>query len=292
MDIKELLKPKGAKETIGKYILRIDGKPKTSKTTMAVTASRFCPPPKEWDAAKPAVLSDMLWLQFEPGALEYPLTKGLQVPNVLDWSGFGITVQDIYPAIQALPDMAKEYRAAGVRTVVVDTLTSFNTLLLRDVVGAFPEGSMDRIRSYGRVDEIHNLLFDSLRAMELNIIGIVHLKHFAPFGIEGGKSDSAQKMAAQAQKQVDKVEASTVGGLSANFIPDMRPGPAGRWGRLATQVLVSQPRRVTVRAGVQEIEYGFEALPSDDFGAGGRWDLKGFQPGYLRPILESKYPNT
>lgn len=285
----QLLQPK--KPEFKNFILRIDGQPKSSKTTLAITTSRQCPPPAQWDAKKPVELTDIMWLSFEPNALMYPASRGVTVTNQLDWSDESWTLNDLVPAIKALPAAAEQYRAAGVTTIVVDTLSAFNRFLLREIIErpAY-ERDMDRIRAYGRVDEMHYLLFDSLRAMKMNIVGIVHLQAFAPFGEDGGNSASAMAMKAQAEKQVTKLEANQVAGMRTDYVPDMRPKPAGHWARLSDAVLVAKPRQVTVRAGVQELKYEFIAQTTDgEFSAGGRWALPPVQDGFLRPHIEARY---
>lgn len=275
-----------------RYILRIDGQPKTSKTTLAVTASRLCPNPAQWDAKKPVELTDMLWMQFEPNALMYPASRGIIVPNVLDWSDQDLTIGDLQPAIKALPEIAKQYRDQGVTTIVVDTLSAFNRFLLREIIERPNyEKDMDRIRAYGRVDDMHYLLFDSLRATGLNIIGIVHLQAFQPFGeSDDAKTAAQQAMNAQAEKQTSKVEAQSVAGMRTDFIADIRPKPAGHWARLSDAVLVAKPALVPVSAGKKAMKYQFVAQTDGEFSAGGRWDLPAVNDGYLRPHVEAKYP--
>ena len=287
--LQQLLQPK--KPEFKNFILRLDGQPKSSKTTLALTTSLQCPPPATWDAKKPTVLKDIMWMTFEPNALMYPASRGVTVANQLDWSDESLTLADLKPAIQALPAAAEQYRAQGVTTVVVDTLSAFNRFLLREIIERPTyEKDMDRIRAYGRVDEMHYLLFDSLRAMKMNIVGIVHLQAFQPFGEDGGNTPAALAMKAQAEKQTVKLEANQVAGMRTDYVPDIRPKPAGHWARLSDAVLVAKPRQVTVRAGVQEMKYEFIAQTTDgEFSAGGRWALPPINDGYLRPHIEAKY---
>ena len=289
--LEDLLKPKAP--TFDRFILRLDGQPKTSKSTLAVTASAQVPPPAQWDAKKPVDVTDMLWITFEPNALMYPASRGINIKHQLDWSDESLSIADLEPAIKALPAMAEQYRAAGVRTVVVDTLTTFNRLLLRDIIDR-PEykADMERIRAYGRVDEKHYLLFDMLRAMKMNVIGIVHLQAFQPFG-ESDDARSATQVAMNkaAEKAVDKIQAGAIAGARSDFIPEMRPKPAGHWARLSDAVLVAKPRSVTVRASVSELKYEFVAQPTGEFSAGGRWDLGTVNDGFLRPHITKKYGN-
>ena len=287
--LQQLLQPKAVSELTGNYKLRIDGQIKSGKTTLALTASAQCPHPSKWDAKNPVEITDMLWIMTEPFALEYAQHNGVHVKHVLDWSDPALTIRELEPAIKALPAAAEQYRAAGVKTVVWDTLSTTNARLIRDIVGAFPEGSMDRIRAYGKVDEKHYLIFDMLSAMRMNVLSIVHLQAFIPFGEEGGKSESAQKMADAAAKQVTKVEAMNAAGMRSDFIPDMRPKPAAKWGRLSNNVLVMRPQEVVISAGKKDMKYGFVAQPSEEYSAGGRWNLKGQQDAYLRPHIEKFY---
>jgi hypothetical protein len=270
--------------------VRIDGAPKTGKTTLALTASKFCPPQSEWNPAKPVELSDLVWIGFEENCLLYAQRRGLKVPNFLDWSGASLTYRDLAPAIKSLPGAMKQYRDNGCTTIVVDTLSAFESMLIRDIV-VEPDYAkdMDRVRAYGRVNDAHDMLFDKLRETGMNFIGLVHLNVNQPFGEDGGNSAAAEAMKRQAEKTHDKVGAASVAGLSTAFIPAMRPKAAGRWARLTDGVLVTFAEQRTVRAGQKELKYLFTSSPSNDYAAGGRWDLRGDQEPYLRPHIEKIY---
>lgn len=286
--LEDLLKPK--KPEFKNYLLVIQGQPKTSKTTLAVTASKYAPPPAQWDPKKPVELKDLVWLQFEPNALMYPATRGAVVQNVLDWSSQDLTWATLMKAVDALPKAAEQWRNEGATTIVVDTVSTFNRMLLRDIIERPNYAKdMERIRAYGRVDDAHYALIDNLRATKLNVIVLMHLNVFQPFGEEGGNSEMAQAMKAQAEKAINKVEASNVAGVRTEFIPDMRPKPAGYLTRLADAVLVAKPEMVAVRAGVKELKYRFVAQPNAEFSAGGRWDLPAVNDGYLYPHIKQKY---
>lgn len=288
--LEQLLSPKAVDEKPARFSVRIDGAPKTGKTTLALTASKQCPPPSEWDEKKPVELKDLVWIGLEENCLLYAQRRGLKVPNFLDWSGPELTWKSLEPAIKALPGAMKQYKDNGCTTVVVDTLSAFESLLLRDIViEPDYQRDMDRVRAYGRVNDAHDLLFDKLRQTGMNFIGLVHLNVNQPFGEEGGNSAVAEAMKRQAEKTHDKVEAMSVAGVSSAFIPAMRPKAAGRWARLTDGVLVTFAKQRVVRAGQKELKYLFTSRPSDDYAAGGRWDLQGDQEPYLRPHLENIY---
>lgn len=288
--LEQLLSPKPVAEQKPRFTIRIDGAPKTGKTTLALTASKFCPPQKDWDAKKPVSLDDIVWLGFEENCLLYAQRRGIRVPNFLDWSGSELSYRELAPAIKALPGAMAQYKANGCTTIVVDTLSSFDSLLLSTIVyePAY-EKDMDRIKAYGRVNEAHQMFFQKLQQTGMNIIGLVHLNVNQPFGEEGGNTPAAEKMKKAAEKTHDKVEAMSVGGVSSAFIPAIRPKAAGEWARSADEVLVTFAEEKVIRAGVKEMKYFFAASPSADYAAGGRWDLKGNQEPYLRPHINAIY---
>lgn len=288
--LEQLLSPKKVSEKPARFSLRIDGPPKTGKTTLALTASADCPPQKEWDAKKPVSLNDLVWIGFEENCLLYAQRRGISVPNFLDWSGAELSYRDLAPAIKGLPAAMAQYKDNGCKTIVVDTLSAFESLLLKTIVYEPDyEKDMDRIKAYGRVNDAHDMLFDKLRETGMNFIGLVHLNVNQPFGEEGGNTPAAEKMKKAAEKTHDKVEAMSVGGVSSAFIPAMRPKAAGRWARLTDGVLVTFAEEKIVRAGVKELKYLFTSSPSTDYAAGGRWDLKGNQEPYLRPHIQNIY---
>ena len=288
--LEQLLSPKKQDDKPSRFSIRIDGAPKTGKTTLALTASQDCPPQKEWDAKKPVSLNDLVWIGFEENCLLYTQRRGITVPNFLDWSGASLTYRDLAPAIKALPAAMEQYKANGCKTIVIDTLSAFESMLIRDIVTE-PDYAkdMDRVKAYGRVNDAHDMLFDKLRETGMNFIGLVHLNVNQPFGEEGGSSAAAEAMKRQAEKTHDKVQAMSVAGVSSAFIPAMRPKAAGRWARLTDGVLVTFAEQRTIRAGVKELKYLFTCSPSNDYAAGGRWDLKGDQEPFLRPHLKNIY---
>lgn len=289
--LQSLLSPKKVAEHPARFSIRIDGAPKTGKTTLALTASKQCPPLKDWNPDKPVSLDDLVWIGFEENCLLYAQRRGLRVSNFLDWSDASLSYRDLAPAIKALPSAMRQYRDNGCSTIVVDTLSAFESMLIREIVTEPDyEKDMDRVRAYGRVNDAHDLLFDKLRETGMNFIGLVHLNVNQPFGEEGGgNSPAAEAMRRAAEKAHDKVGAASVAGLSTSFIPAMRPKAAGRWARLTDGVLVTFAKERTIRAGVKELKYMFTSSPSSDYAAGGRWDLKGDQEPYLRPHIENIY---
>lgn len=288
--LQELLSPKPTAETPQRFSLRIDGMPKTGKSTLALTASKFCPLPEAWDAKAPVDLKDLVWIGFEENCLLYAQRRGIRVPNFLDWSEAGLSFREISPAIKALPGAMKQYRENGCTTIVVDTLSAYESMLIRDiVVEPDYQKEMDRVRAYGRVNDAHDMLFDKLRETGMNFIGLVHLNVNQPFGEDGGPTAAGEAMKRQAERAHDKVEAMSVAGVSTAFIPAMRPKAAGRWARLTDGVLVAFTKQRVIRAGQKELRYFFTSRPSDDYAAGGRWDLQGDQAPYLRPHLEAIY---
>lgn len=288
--LQALLQPKAATETVSRFSLRIDGQIKSGKTSLALTASAQVPHPTKWNSATPVAVNDILWVGFEENCLMYPMQRGINVANVIDWSRPDLTIADLIPAIKAFPGMAAQWKAAGIKTIVVDTLTRFNSMLVRDIVtNGDHKGDMERIRSYGRVDEMHYLLFDMLRATGMNFIGLVHLEAFQPFGEVGGKGEIGEAMKAAAEKAVDKVESMNAAGMRSDFIPDMRKKPAGHWARLCDGIIVTYAEEKVIRAGEKTVEYKFTQSPDSEFAAGGRWALKGPQEPFLRPHLVKIY---
>lgn len=288
--LEQLLSPKKVSDKPARFSLRVDGAPKTGKTTLALTASKFCPPQKDWNAKSPTELKDLVWIGLEENCLLYTQRRGITVPNFLDWSGAGLTIRDLAPAIKGLPAAMEQYKANGCTTIVIDTLSAFESLLIRDLVTE-PEYAkdMERVRAYGRVNDMHDMLFDKLRETGMNFIGLVHLNVNQPFGEEGGRTEAAEALKRQAEKAHDKVQAMSVAGVSSAFIPAMRPKAAGRWARLTDGVLVTFAQERVIRAGQKELKYLFTSSPSSDYAAGGRWDLKGDQEPYLRPHIETIY---
>lgn len=217
-------------------------------------------------------------------------TRGVKVKNFLNWAKPDLTYDKLRPAILALPEACEEYKKAGVTTIVVDSLSAFDDMLIRDqVTMGGHESDMARIRAYGAVNEAHMLFFDMLRKTGLNIIGLVHLIDTSIFGEEGGKSEVARQMQNQAQKKIDQIQAANVGGLRTDFSPAMRNKAASRWARLSDGVICTFVEDKIVRAGVSEMVYRFLMSPTKEYSSGGRWDLKGPQLPCLYPILKKLY---
>lgn len=285
--LEDLLKPStSSKPTSSRFSIRIDGMPKTGKSALALTASKDCPHPSKWDANKRVDVNDLLWLGFEENCLMYPQRKGINVVNVFDWSHPDLTWTDIKKAVKALPGLRQQFIDKGITTIVVDTLSTFNQLLLRDMVQR-PDFARDKDKfaAYGEVNDAHDLLLDCLRATGLNFIGLVHLEVFQPWG-EEGTNDAFKK---NAEKQIDKIEAMSIGGIRADFIPSMRPKAAGRWARLTDATLVTFAEERTVRAGVKELVYRFTQSADSEFNCGSRWALRGDMEPYLYPLLADIY---
>lgn len=285
-----LLSPSDKTSTKKRFTIRIDGQIKTGKTTLALTASKDVGPMREWSKQKPRECNDLLWIGFEENCLMFAEGRGITVKNLLDWSDPALTWAKLRPAVIAFAEACEEYKKAGVTTIVVDSLSAFDDMLIRDIVTmGGHESDMARIRAYGQVNEAHSLFFDMLRKTGLNIIGLVHLVEFAPFGEEGGNSQVAQQMARAAAKQVDRASAASVGGIRTKFVAAMRPKAASRWARLSDVVLATYTDKKIIRAGVTETVYYFREDSTNEFAAGGRWDLKGSQLPCLYPVLKNIY---
>lgn len=283
----ELLGTKPSNDTRGTYTIRIDGPIKAGKSTLALTASKECPHPSKWKAKTPVTLSDILWIQTEKNALEFARVSGINVEHMLDWSDPDLTVKELRPAIRALPEIAKQFRDKGIKTVVFDTLSTFNRRLIRDIPDKL-EGN-ERIRSYGEVMKCHMELFDALQSMRMNVIGLVHLVGAGIFGEEGGTSAVAQAMKAQAEKAIDKLEAMSAGGFRPDFKPAMYEKAAAEWGRHANAIIVMDPQIKVTGPGQKSVEYKFVASPGGEAAAASRWNVQGVQDAYLRPLLERFY---
>lgn len=283
--LEQLLQPQVQTDT-KRYSIRIDGMPKTGKTALALTASAQCPHPKDWSADKKVQINDLLWLGFEENCLLYPNRKGVNVKHLYDWSSPDLTWDQLKSAIKALPGLKNQFEDAGIKTIVVDTLSTFNQILLRDCVQRpdFARGA-DRMMAYGQINDGHDLLLDCLRATGLNFIGLVHLMVFQPWG-EDGTNDTFKK---NADKQVDKVSAMNLGGMRSDFIPAMRDKAAGRWARLTDATLVTFAEEKAIRAGVKELVYRFTQNADSEFNCGSRWAIKGAQEPFLYPLLKSIY---
>lgn len=283
--LEQLLQPQRQSE-VKRFSIRIDGMPKTGKTALALTSSSQCPHPKDWNTAKPVEISDILWLGFEENCLLYPNRRGITVRNLYDWSSPDLTWAQLKDAIKALPALRTQFEDQGIKTIVVDTLSTFNQILLRDCVQRpdFPREA-DRMKAHGLINDGHDLLLDSLRATGLNFIGLVHLEVFQPFG-EDGTNDAFKK---NASKQIDKIEAMSLGGVRASFIPSMKPKAAARWARLTDATLVTFAEERAIRAGVKELVYKFTQSADSEFNCGSRWAIKGDQDQFLYPLLKDIY---
>lgn len=287
--LEQLLQPVSDGVSKDRFSMRIDGMPKTGKSALALTASKQCPHPSKWSSSNPVEVKDILWLGFEENCLMYPRRKGIRVTNLFDWSDPDLTWDQLKPAIKALPGLKQQFIDKGISTIVVDTLSQFNELLIRDLVQrpAY-DRTKDVMAAWGAVNDGHDLLLDCLRATGLNFIGLVHLNPFQPWG-EEGTNDAFKK---NAEKQIDKIEAMSIGGIRADFIPSMRPKAAGRWARVTDATLVTFAEERAVRAGVKEVVYKFTASGNSEFNCGSRWNVKGPQEPYLRPILQDIYKGT
>ena len=114
--LEQLLSPKKVSEKPARFSIRIDGAPKTGKTTLALTCSKDCPPQKEWDPKKVVDLNDLVWIGFEENCLLYAQRRGIRVPNFLDWSAAELSYRDIAPAIKGLPAAMRQYKDNGCST--------------------------------------------------------------------------------------------------------------------------------------------------------------------------------
>jgi hypothetical protein len=285
--LEDLLKPTPSnKDAFKRFSIRIDGMPKTGKTALALTASKECPHPSKWDPKNPVNVNDILWLGFEENCLMYPQRKGLNVVNVFDWSDPSLTWEDLKSAIKALPGLKQQFADKGITTIVVDTLSTFDSLLVRDLVNRPDHArAKDKMFAWGAVLDAQYLLLDCLRATGLNYIGLVHLQPFQPMG-EDGTDDTFKKAAA---KQVDKIEAMSIGGIRSDFIPSMRAKAAGHWARMTDATIVTYAEERTVRAGVKQLVYRFAQSADSEFNCGTRWNLQGDQEPYLYPLLKDLY---
>lgn len=282
---------KAAAPKFSNFIIRIDGQPKSGKTRLAYTVSKQHPHPSKLDVKAPVDITDTLSIQFERNSTLSLQEAGVNPTRVLDLSDPTLTLAEMTEIRRDLPKMAAEWKTQGVENIVVDTLSTLDRFLIRTIIDEPAHATdMDRIRAYGDVDKWHMAFFDALVQTRLNIVALVHLQQFSPFGEDGGNSPAALAMKAAAAKQVDKVTANQVGGIRTDFIPDMRKKPAGHWGRLSDAIIVSKPERVTVRAGVKEMRYQFLTEATDDFSAGGRLKLPAVvQDNFLYPILAKSY---
>jgi hypothetical protein len=273
------------------FIIRVDGQPKTGKTRLAWSVSKQHPAPSKLDPKKPVDITDTLAIQFERNSTLSLQEAGINATRVLDLSDPTITLAEMTDIRRELPKLAIEWREQGVENLIVDTLSTLNRFLLRTIIEEPSHNTdMERIRAYGDVDRWHLDFFDALARTKMNIVALVHLQQFAPFGEQGGGTPAAEKMKQAAAVQVDKVTANMVGGIRTDFVPDMRPKPAGHWGRLSDAIIVAKPERITVRAGVKEMRYQFITETTDDFSAGGRLKLPAIvQDNWLYPILSKSY---
>lgn len=288
--LKALLQPKAADEAIKGWMTFVLAQPKGGKTVFAHTASTFCPPPEQWNAEKPVLLQDLAVIQIDPNGVLSANRLGIKAAQVFDWSQKDLHYTEYAALFQGLVQLAPQLREAGIRTLVLDNFSILDKNLKTTIVDVHKDGSMDKPRSYGTLSAEEIRIMDYLKMTGMNVIVLAHLKAFQPFGEAGGNSESAQKMAEAAAKQIEKKEASALAGERTALIPDLVRDDVVRYINSLSDAVVSLKRiRKAVGPGKVETKYVVSLDSSKKVGAGNRWNIAGEQPAYFRPILEKVY---
>lgn len=272
-------------EGAGIFIL---GSPKTGKTVLACTASKFAPVP-----LNPKVrteLPDVCFVQLEPNGIKSAIALGMVPKHTIDLSGSEYMVPVDFAAApdkartsnDALLDWNKvrpallavaQYVRANpeIRIVVIDNMSGFC-----EMTEAFfqktclKNGMPDTFEVYGQVKKAATWVFNLFRLEKVLVIGLSHTK-------------------VGAQQDQDKLESKAVGGDVTAMVAAMPAGSAAFWGK-ATDATICTMRRKIKSGNAIKYEYKMLVTSSQKLPAGNRWNVEGEADSHLRKIVEQFYP--
>jgi hypothetical protein len=117
----------------------------------------------------PVTLTDMLWLSFDSGATEGFKQQGMTVPELrLAQEG-----DQLLKVIAEAPMLAKKaIETAGVKTVVVDTITAFDEQL----VNYWRQKGLEKWDLFGAVKASHYKFAMAVKALKAHVVFIAHAK--------------------------------------------------------------------------------------------------------------------
>ncbi len=159
--------------------------PKHGKTFMAGTISEHWP--EKLPAAEMTSLDDMLWFLFDRGGLDGFRENNLSAPFINLAEASGKKLQ--FELKQAL-GLAKERVEAGItKTIVVDTLTGYDDMLVAFWQDVYAEAGGKGWEMYGKIKTDHMDFARKLKALSCNVLILCHPKVAVDVG------DNTSKMA-------------------------------------------------------------------------------------------------
>ena len=150
------------------------GPPGAGKTFSSLTLSDAVPADfgakgKPVLGRNPAVtLSDMLWLSFDSGATEGMKQQGLRV-NEIKLSQEG---DKLLAALKEAPALAKGLVDKGVKTVVIDTVTALDEML----VTYWRNKGLEKWDLFGAVKVGHYKFAMDVKSLKANVLFLCHAK--------------------------------------------------------------------------------------------------------------------
>lgn len=159
-----------------RFILVVDGVPKSGKTVFSFGASKNFPG-AEQVGKTPFAIDDMLFLTYENALDGMPGLK-VKCEYVFDAINYmGKNGKTIIEANQKALELVHHLKGR-VHTVVVDTLTSMDIALVTYADGKFMShaGREDKFAMYRFILAAHRKFFSALRETGLNVIFNCHLK--------------------------------------------------------------------------------------------------------------------
>ena len=267
--------------------LLVVGNFKSGKTVLAATASKDAP--AKLDPKNKTLLSDILFLQFEPGGIRSATSLGLVPKHVIDFAAPKYRIaQD--PAAEAdksktsnelLLDWTKirpallasaKYVESNpeIKIVVVDNLSRYCEMLEYHFQQTCKKnGATDTFEVYSQIKKANIWLANLFINQRVLLIALSHVK-----------SAAAQDEA--------KLQAKSVGGDLTTLVPAIPAGSAGFWSGFADAVLCTM--RIKKKVGTEEkYEYRTLMTSSSKLPSGNRFGLEGSIESHLGPILNKYY---
>ena len=186
------------------WILLVYGPPKVGKTVSALTASTRYPDEKSLD--------DILFLEFDPGGLDSVKAMGYDVPY-FDLSRIDVEkfITDIGSNFE---DALKKQIKAGTKTLVVDTLTAYNSSLVSHFTEKFPSPGHKGL-VYNGVLNGHMKLYQVLLRSGCNLLLFAHAQYLIDLEAKG--AGSGEKKRAETMPGENAVKPRISGQMSGHY---------------------------------------------------------------------------
>jgi len=197
------------------------GPPKTGKTFLGLTASKFYP--TSLPAGEMTDLDDVIYLDFDDG-LSGLSEQNLSVPRIdlskLDGKGLVDALTEVPKAI------TPRIKEGQTKTVVIDTISTLNTMLVAHYKQAYPDPRHQGIM-YNEILRSHLKFFNSIRMLPCNILVLSHAQFKVDFTGDGTMSKKKQAESMPGQSEV---------------VPDIT-GRAGNFYRASTSIMMPMLKR-------------------------------------------------